>query len=161
MGTLKKSLFSCQLCLSVWICPWAGIFSSRLRSIMNFTEKKTARLNFKIDLGTLHTLPWCQCSIYLNINQFVLACKSYVHLYLFFTNYALLITLASDKVNLHILQDAIWWDTSFFWSWVSWFLPRRRCWSWCSVGRQWRPCEQQPGWGVHPRGPVINKLSND
>ena len=37
---------------------WTGMFSSCLRSNLNFyLEKTTARFNFQIDLGTLHTYP--------------------------------------------------------------------------------------------------------
>jgi hypothetical protein len=36
---------------------WAGIFSSCLRSILIFFRKTGARLNFKIELGSLHISP--------------------------------------------------------------------------------------------------------
>ena len=43
--------------------PRASMFSSCLRSNINFYwDKPTARLNFKIDLGTVHTNPaWLIC----------------------------------------------------------------------------------------------------
>ena len=65
-----------------WRRARAGMFSSYLRQNLNFYLKKLARLNFKTDLGTLHSYPeichthFTSTSFYL-LNTSLFDCQSH------------------------------------------------------------------------------------